>query len=98
MKDPIFSKMYLLEIFREDRQQAMSLTFSRLFASKMATCQKQGGDACIGLCNLNVCNKHSCAAKSLFLLLLFFSSFFLGGGSYRMKQVKKFSFMKYGII
>ena len=65
-KDPIFKKMYQLHIFREDEQQATFLTFGRLFASKMATRRKQGGDACSDLRNLNARNKDSCAAKSFF--------------------------------
>ena len=44
-KDPTFSKMYQLEIFREDEQRITSLTFGSLVASKMATGRKQGGEA-----------------------------------------------------
>ena len=47
--NPIFSEMNQLGIFREEEQQVMSLTFGRLFASKMATRRKQGGDACSDL-------------------------------------------------
>ena len=47
LKDPLFRQMYQLEIFfsREDEQRVTSLTFGRLFVSKMATNRKQGGDA-----------------------------------------------------
>ena len=34
-KDPIFSKTYQLEIFRQDERRVTSLTSGRLFASKM---------------------------------------------------------------
>ena len=37
--------MYQLQISDEDKQRVTSLTFSRLFAGKIATGQKQEGDA-----------------------------------------------------
>ena len=39
--DPIFSKMFQLEILRENEQRFTSLSFGRLFATKMATRRKQ---------------------------------------------------------
>ena len=64
----IFSKMYQLEILREDEERVTSLTFGRLFTGKMVTRRKQGGDACSDLGSLDARNKHSCAEESFFWL------------------------------
>ena len=64
IKDSIFCKMCQLEIIRKDEHRVTSLTFSRLFPSKVVTCRKQRGDACSDLGSWNVLNKHSCAEKS----------------------------------
>ena len=45
-KDPMFGQMYQLQSFHEDKHRVTSLTFGRLFASKMATRRKQEGDLC----------------------------------------------------
>ena len=76
------NKMSQLQIFREDKQRVMSLTLSRLFAGKTTTRRRQGGDACSAIGCSNARNKYSYLRKNFFF------------GFRRMKQGKKFKFMK----
>ena len=58
--------MSQLKSFREDKQQVMSLTLGRLFAGKMTTRRRQGGDSCSAVGSSNARNKDSCFGKSFF--------------------------------
>ena len=70
--------MSQLEIFREDEQRVMSLTLSRLYAGKMATRRRQGGDACSAIGCSNARNKYSRFGKSFFLFFFRFPKYEAG--------------------